>query len=990
VIEAGKSRLLGGLSHMQIRFMSGCGLAAVAIVLASPAVAQVRTLDIPAQSLPSAIAALGKQARLQIVAPADGLETVRSHPVKGAMAPRVALRRLIGGTGLEIASDDGARIVLRRATRQVGNDASTVPAAGEQQAGGEIVVTGYRASLRTAREIKRRSDAIVDSVAAEDIGQLPDNSATEALARLPGVQVFRNRGEGQAITIRGIANVVTMVNGQEGYTGASRRTLLNSYPAGLIRSLSVYKALTPDLIEGGIGGAVDVQLRQPLDFKPGLTIAGTLRGSYDDQADKGFGNADVLVAGNWNTGIGKIGVMINASYLKRDYYEIYRESLQPQTNRAGQILPTGILLKNPKGNYKRPVITGELQWRPTDNLGMHLRVTNVTDDNEYTDADLQTNMAVTTPLSNVTLVPGTNIVKSATFTATADSGPRSNYTRQLLDTTQVEFGADYSAGIATLTTSAVYTTSRINTDQQLFLLSFNKAPVIDAVFQSDSKFGGLSYTYRDVDLSNIGGFHVRAYSDTRTRQKGDGVQWRTDLNLDTGTGFFRSLKTGFRYATRSAESRTGTGLADLNRLNLPMSAFPGGTTPVSLTRGVSADDVTLPSGWVGYDASQLADMGNVKTLNAYVDSLLTTKLFTNDGRPADTQQSAFDGNETSYAVYGQFKYGFDLGGVAVDGVAGLRVVNTKLDIDGTQYAATRAVAGGPIAYTYTPVAGQQNYLDVDPSVSAVAHFTPALQLRLAWTKTFSRPDFAQLNPSQTFSQTFNASGYNGQVTSGNPDLLPIRSTNWDASLEAYFGRAGLASAALFSREVSNYIVNVVQPDATIPGALGIVNVTQPINAGDGLIKGAEVSLSTFFDFAPGPLRNFGVSGNYTYVDSKQDLPATSASAAFSGQTAGISKHSYNSSIFYDDGNFRATVGYSWRGRFTLNYNLTDPTKNLNWYPIERLAASATYKFGRNLSLTLDATNVTNRPQRAYWGSQDVQDRVYFEGRTYSAAVRFKY
>lgn len=975
---------------MQIRYMSGCGLAAVALALATPAAAQVRTIDIPGQPLPSAIAALGKQGRLQIVAPADGMEAIRSVPVKGSMDPRVALRRLIDGSGLEVASDDGARIVLRRATAQVGNGTAETLAPGEA-ATEEVVVTGYRASLRTAREIKRRSDAIVDTVAAEDIGQLPDNSATEALARLPGVQVFRNRGEGQSITIRGISSVVTMINGQEAYTGASRRTLLNSYPAGLIRSLSVYKALTPDLIEGGIGGAVDVQLRQPLDFKRGVTVAGTLRGSYDDQAKKGFGNADVLVAGNWETGLGEIGVMVNASYLERDYYESYRESLQPQANAAGQILPTGILLKNPKGKYERPVVTGELQWRPADNFGMYLRATNVTDDNEYTDTDLQTNIAVATPLSNVVLVPGTDIVKSATFTAPATSGPRSNHTRQLLDTTQVEFGADYSSGIATLTTSAVYTQSRIDTDQQLFLLGFDRAPVIDAVFQSDSKFGGLSYTYRDVDLSDIDQFHVRAYSDTRTRQKGSGVQWRTDLNLDTGTGFFRSIKTGFRYASRSAEYRTGTGLADLNRLNLPMSSFPGGATPAGLARGVSADEVALPSGWVGYDAGWLANMGNVKTLNAYVDSLLTTKLFTDDGRPDDAQQSAFDGNETSYAVYGQFKYGLDLGGITIDGVAGARLVNTVLDIDGTQYSATRVPGSTAITYSYNPVNARQNYIDLDPSFSAVVHFTPALQLRLAWTKTFSRPDFAQLNPSQTFAQVLAGSGaYTGSVTTGNPDLLPIRSTNWDASLEAYFGRAGLASAAVFSREVRNYIVNAIEQDATIPGALGIVNVTRPINAGDGVIKGAEVNLSTFFDFAPGLLRNFGASGNYTYTDSRQDLPATNATAAITGQTAGISKHSYNASLFYDDGTFRAALAYSWRGRFTLSYNLTDPTKNLNWYPIERLAASATYKFNRNLSLTIDGTNLTNRPQRAYWGSEAFHDRVYFEGRTFSAAMRFKF
>jgi TonB-dependent receptor len=683
--------------------------------------------------------------------------------------------------------------------------------------------------------------------------------------------------------------------------------------------------------------------------------------------------------------------MVNASYLKRDYYESYRENLQPQTNAAGQILPTGILLKNPSGSYERPVVTGELQWRPAYNFGMHLRATNVTDDNEYTDTDLQTNIAANTRLSNVVLVPGTDIVKSASFTATAISGPRSNHTRQLLDTTQIEFGADFSSGIATLTTSAVYTTSRINTDQQLFLLSFNRAPIIEAVFQSDSKFGGLSYTYRNVDLSDINQFHVRAYSDTRTRQKGSGVQWRTDLTLDTGTGFFRSLKTGFRYASRSAENRTGTGLADLNSLNLPMSAFPGGATPVALIRSVSGEDAHIPSGWVGYDAGGLSDMGNVRRLNAYVDSLLTTKLFTDDGRPVDTRQSAFDGDETSYAVYGQFKYGLSLGGVAVDGIVGARLVNTVLDIDGTQYSATRTPASGAIVYAYSPVSAQQNYVDLDPSVSAVVHFTPTVQLRLAWTKTFSRPDFAQLNPSQTFSQVLAGSGaYTGQVTTGNPDLLPIRSTNWDASLESYFGRAGLASAAIFSREVSNYIVNRVEQDATIPGALGLVNVTRPINAGDGVIRGAEVNFSTFFDFAPGILRNLGASANYTLTDSKQDLPATNATAAFTGQTAGISKHSYNGSLFYDDGTFRAAIAYSWRGRFTLAYNLTDPSKNLNWYPIERLAASATYKFSRNLALTIDGTNLTNRPQRAYWGSEASQDRVYFEGRTFSAALRFKY
>lgn len=176
---------------MNSRYFSGCSILATAVAVACPAQAQDRAFDIPSQPLQVAIATLGKQARLQIVAPGEGLENIRSRPVKGMMDARVALRQLLAGTGLEVAADDGARIVLRRAAVvQPGKPLAQAPVADDN-----IVVTGFRASMNIAREIKRNSDSIVDSVAAEDIGQLPDNSATEALARLPGVQIFRNRGE---------------------------------------------------------------------------------------------------------------------------------------------------------------------------------------------------------------------------------------------------------------------------------------------------------------------------------------------------------------------------------------------------------------------------------------------------------------------------------------------------------------------------------------------------------------------------------------------------------------------------------------------------------------------------------------------------------------------------------------------------------------------------------------------------------------------------
>lgn len=995
---------------MRSNYFTGCGIAAVAMCLAMPAAAQTRAFDIPAQSLAAAIAEFGRQANLRIIAPADGLEGVRSRPIRGQQDARAALRQLIAGSGLVIASDKGGTIVLRRAgpprTAPTATTAQADTASEDSSSDPAILVTGLRASLETAREIKRKSDAIVDVVAAEDVNQLPDNSATEALARLPGVQIFRNRGEGQAITIRGISQVLTTLNGQEAYTGASRRTLLNSYPSSIIKSMEVYKALTPDLIEGGIGGVVNVQLRAPLDLPKGIHAAGTLRGSYDDQSRKFFYNGDLLLNGHWSTGIGEIGVMLNASYVRRDYLESYREATALQNTTvaataadgtrlaAGLQIPAALLVKRPEGKYQRPVITGALQWRPAYNLGFKLRATNITDLNKYNDNDFQTNLAANTALTNVALVPGTNIVQSATFTATANSGPRSSNTRELLDTTQVEFGADFTSGIATLTSNLVYTSSRIQTDEQLFLLAFNTAPVINAVFQTpDSRFGGLSYSYAgNIDLTNANNFHVRAYSDTRTRQRGKGLQWRTDLDLDTGSGFFRSLKTGFRYANRTARFQYGTRLADLNALRLPLSSFPGGDQPKIVSTGFYGDDASVPTSWVGYDGAVLGNADTFAALNKYVGTLSgQATLFAGD-RPAFDPLKTFEGDETTYAVYGQFKYGFPIAGIDVDGVVGARIVNTELSIDGTQVQTTRSPAtGNVIVITNVPIHGRQNYTNVNPAASLVAHFTPKLQLRLAWTKTFNRPDFTQLNPSMNLVQNTTTAGvYAGVATSGNPELQPVRSQNWDASLEWYFGRAGAATLAFFQRDVHGFIVNAAEPDSP-QGATGVVTITRPINAGDGRIRGIEANVSTFFDFAPRFLRNFGGFANFTYIDHEQELPGTTATAAtYIGPIPGVSNTSINTGLFYDDGKLRARVAYSERSGFTLAYNLANRNNDLKWFPISRFDASMTYRFTRNVSLSVEGQNLLGSPQRAYWGGQQTVDRVYFEGRVFSAALRFKY
>ncbi len=72
-------------------------------------------------------------------------------------------------------------------------DPATVPDDGAADPGrpNDIVVTGIRKALESAKEIKRNADTVVDSITASDIATLPDLSVAEALGRVPGVTISR-------------------------------------------------------------------------------------------------------------------------------------------------------------------------------------------------------------------------------------------------------------------------------------------------------------------------------------------------------------------------------------------------------------------------------------------------------------------------------------------------------------------------------------------------------------------------------------------------------------------------------------------------------------------------------------------------------------------------------------------------------------------------------------------------------------------------------
>ena len=138
----------------------------------------------------------------------------------------------------------------------------------------EIVIRGVRGSVKSSLAIKQNAEQITDSIVAEDIGKLPDNSVAAALQRVTGVQITRLNGEASGVMVRGLPNLVTTMNGRNIFTTTGRGIALADIPADLLQRVDVKKSSSAQDIEGGIAGVIDVRLRRPFDFDDGLTVAG--------------------------------------------------------------------------------------------------------------------------------------------------------------------------------------------------------------------------------------------------------------------------------------------------------------------------------------------------------------------------------------------------------------------------------------------------------------------------------------------------------------------------------------------------------------------------------------------------------------------------------------------------------------------------------------------------------------------------------------------
>ncbi|AKC87591.1 TonB-dependent receptor [Pseudoxanthomonas suwonensis] len=313
------------------------------------------------------------------------------HPRAATAASTRLPVRLVRSTlalGIALALPAGALHAQEGAQSEAAN---TAESAAEAQDFQTVEVRGIRGSLMRAQEIKRDADQIVDSVTAQDIGALPDRSVTETLKRVSGVTVtnFLARddpdhfsAEGSGVMIRGLTQVRGELNGRDVFSANGGRGLsFEEVPSELMAGVDVYKNPSADIIEGGLGGTVNLRTRMPFD-EAGRKVAASVDYNYGDFAKRGNPSASFLFSDRWQTANGgEFGFLANLSYseLATRSDGIQVEAFQRRndaallegTNFDWVYIPGGVNWRTLDFERKREGLALAMQWRPNDNTEVY-------------------------------------------------------------------------------------------------------------------------------------------------------------------------------------------------------------------------------------------------------------------------------------------------------------------------------------------------------------------------------------------------------------------------------------------------------------------------------------------------------------------------------------------------------------------------------------------------------------------------------------------
>jgi iron complex outermembrane receptor protein len=1006
----------------------------------------------------------------------------------------------------------GIRKAILRGTASVLAIAAAVGAVQAQvvqsQQAETISVSGARASVMGALELRQNATQSINSIVAEDIGKLPDQTLVEALQHVTGIAINRSGYEPSAVLIRGLPDNQTLVNGRQIFTATGRTIALPAFSAEMLGRVDVHKTSSATDISGGVSGVINVFLRRPFDFD-GFTLAAGAAANLPTLAAVLDPSGSALISDRWQTGIGEIGALLNVSW-RNDHN---REEAMTANARAnltnngvvGSTVPSlyddpaninpgctsatfvgcpqrnltqvSPIRKYPNGQYgavlnvsdayqrnglvERASLNAVVQWRPMQGMEFfaemfYTRLRNSVASDFFVAQTQNCNNAART-----TTFPGTFFTESTTWGCFAITSNQPQKSKE--DTAQFASGGhwDISENLR-LTTEWSGTMSQTRSRTNVLDAMYNMPRDAVSVTVSPGGSGGMLWDYRTTNHQDLNGLFFNQYYDNWNDAKGGAWDGRFDLSWipqfeSPMLSWLESIDVGYRYNYRNANnsgpsgggvgcSPTSRGTASSGANKYLIAAYDSPACvafrDAASINGVSYNSVLAGGGTMtaataartaahsavgdplANGTTNLLQIGGINLKSVSADATRRTHgaFFGGDyglswfatpnetwlrrdaeqvrnimgysGLPEKNAATSYIVAEGSHDLYWKNNYNFTAWGFPVDGNVGMRWVTTRLKQIGANAIYTPRYTNPPtntivdnscltcIQYV-TNVAVKSTY-DLMPSINARITLDEGLFLRLAASKTITRPTFTQTNPAERV--TAATANVSGSITAGNPNLAPIKSYNVDVDVSYYWGQGNSLTFSVFHRDVAGYIQN--QTAQVFVDGLPY-NRNQPVNLVNRKVRGVEVGYSQFLDFLPSwglPefFGNFGWDVNATYID---------------GRFFNIRQWQANTSGIYEDGPLSIRVSWTWGSKYQEGTAVGTQPNNTWVMPRNNLDASINYDLTENLTIGLDASNISGSRYRSFGhaagGDITVESNVFANhlrrfDRTVAMTLRYRY
>lgn len=834
-----------------------------------------------------------------------------------------------------------------------------------------ILVVGSAAAQAGALNQQRASDAIISVIDSDGLGNFPDTTVADSLARVPGLSIVTDQGEGRYVSIRGISTdlVAASINGVRTPSPEDRRgVLLDGVPSDLLNGIEIQKSLTPDVDADSLGGIIDLKTISAFD-RDGQYIRAKIEGQYNEITEELSPKATLTYSNVFNDTLG-VAVSLNYQDLR----------IESHNNEIGEFgFEDGVAVANDDYEHRWYDLTRErlglvanFDWRVNQNTDLYLR----TLFNEYTDDEVR---------NKFEFRGLDDLYDEGSFGATSITGPLQEMDAEVRvreETRQIQ-------------------TLALGGDTAFDDWSFDYEVSYAYAEQDDSNNHDVTFRFENIDEDEFGddfyifpGDITLDYSTPETPVI-SGTQSVLDAIYDPANYDLDAYEREF---TINEDTEFAA------KFNVSKDSLIG-DVPVVWKAGAKLRDrekirdVNL----LFFEPDlNLADFANDSFLSnwrlanpqpSWPDPALTTALRPqfNDatGEAFQEEASFLDSTVEDYVIEEQIlaAYGmgtFDFGKLNI--VAGVRVEQTDVDLEGFFVIEDELIAQ------------QRNFSDdyshVLPSINAKYEFNEKLIGRAAYYAAVVRPAFGQMAPSVAINDDQN------EIAIGNPNLDPLTANNFDLSLEYYPTELSVFSIGFFYKDIDDAIFgarfdrdeagedvdgNVIFAEtfaeftADIPVDFGFIpagltdgindegeeeisRIDTFVNVDSSKVLGLELNYVQALEDLNPALEGFLVSANLTLTDSESTLP-TGREVRFLNQADTV----WNLAVGYDKGPWDLRVSANFRGNNLDELIDEDLDRTIDDRML--VEASAKYDVNDSLQVYLEGKNLTDEPEYYYFGDE---------------------